>query len=205
MAASVDSVSPASGSQPAGLSATNENSVTRLIQRLSDTQRFSTAAPPPVQDDLDLRPQVAPQPSSTEPSEYTRIMKNLTAKAAPAGGAGWAAPAQPTLTPFALPQPALAQPAFAQPALAQPALAQPTLSQPGPAPAAPPAPAVHFPAVATPAVPLPRLPEVPLAVPKPALAAPKSRMEELIPILLIVNTFLLMVILLVLIFALKGK
>jgi len=30
-------------------------------------------------------------------------------------------------------------------------------------------------------------------------------MEELIPILLIVNTFLLMVILLVLIFALKGK
>jgi hypothetical protein len=39
----------------------------------------------------------------------------------------------------------------------------------------------------------------------PALAAPKGKLEAMVPILLVVNTFLLIVILLVVVFAMKGK
>ena len=39
----------------------------------------------------------------------------------------------------------------------------------------------------------------------PALAAPKSKLEALVPILLVINTFLLVVLLVVVIFALKAK
>jgi hypothetical protein len=39
----------------------------------------------------------------------------------------------------------------------------------------------------------------------PALAAPKGKLEAMVPILLVVNTFLLIVLLVVVIFAMKAK
>jgi hypothetical protein len=73
----------------------------------------------------------------------------------------------------------------------------------------PPVPAVAPPALqATAAAPAPRLgpPKVQApALAPPALAAPKSKLEAMVPVLLVINTFLLVVILMVVIFALKGK
>jgi hypothetical protein len=68
---------------------------------------------------------------------------------------------------------------------------------------------MHFPTAAAPApapftmpkVELPKAPELKA----PALAAPKTKLEGMMPILLIVNTFLLVLILLVVLFAMKGR
>ncbi len=63
-----------------------------------------------------------------------------------------------------------------------------------------------------PAVPIPAKPAVhvppPPAIPTPAapaLAAPKSKMDGLVPILLVVNTFLLVLILITLLFVIKAR
>jgi hypothetical protein len=56
-------------------------------------------------------------------------------------------------------------------------------------------------AAAPPKIELPKI--APLA--PPALTAPKSKLETMVPILLVVNTFLLVVLLVVVIFALKAK
>jgi len=39
----------------------------------------------------------------------------------------------------------------------------------------------------------------------PALAAPKSKLEAMVPILLVINTFLLLVLLIVVIFLIKTR
>jgi hypothetical protein len=39
----------------------------------------------------------------------------------------------------------------------------------------------------------------------PALSAPKTKLEAIVPILLVINTFLLIVILMVVVFALKSR
>jgi hypothetical protein len=41
--------------------------------------------------------------------------------------------------------------------------------------------------------------------PLPALAAPKSKLEAMVPILLVINTFLLLLLLMVVIFLIKSK
>jgi len=56
--------------------------------------------------------------------------------------------------------------------------------------------------MAVPKVPTPHLPPVPAP---PALAAPKGKLEALVPTLLVVNTFLLVVILVVMIFLIKAR
>jgi hypothetical protein len=68
------------------------------------------------------------------------------------------------------------------------------------------------PAIAPPAMPAPKAvapPKVELPKiappPAPAFAAPKSKLEAMVPILLVINTFLLVVLLVVVIFALKAK
>jgi hypothetical protein len=66
-------------------------------------------------------------------------------------------------------------------------------------PAAPPPPAMAVPKFEPPKAP---------AVPKPALpavAAPAGKFQEMVPILLVVNTFLLLVLIVLVIFELKGK
>ena len=85
--------------------------------------------------------------------------------------------------------PAAAVP-VAMPHLAIPAV--PVIAPPAmPAPKAAAPPKVELPKVAPPTV--------------PAFAAPKSKLEAMVPILLVVNTFLLVVLLVVVIFALKAK
>jgi hypothetical protein len=48
-------------------------------------------------------------------------------------------------------------------------------------------------------------PAIPVPAPVPPLAAPKGKLEAMVPILLVVNTFLLVVVLVVVVFALKGR
>jgi hypothetical protein len=79
-----------------------------------------------------------------------------------------------------------------------------------PAPAAPhlvipPAPK---PAPAAPAFQAPKMELPPAAIPKPAPpapAAPPGKFQEMVPILLVINTFLLLVLMVLVIFALKTK
>jgi hypothetical protein len=67
-----------------------------------------------------------------------------------------------------------------------------------PKPAAPPAPAFQAPKFEPPKPALP-------ALAAPAIAAPKSKLEEMVPILLVVNTFLLIVLIVLVAFALKAR
>jgi len=52
--------------------------------------------------------------------------------------------------------------------------------------------------------PIPK-PAPPPPPPVPALAAPKGKLEGMVPILLVINTFLLIVILMVVIFSIKSR
>jgi hypothetical protein len=95
------------------------------------------------------------------------------------------------------------------PTVAQPASAVPPVFAPLPKPVMP---AVPTPPVATPAIKIspvnaPAIPPVPASARPiaPAPQAPKTKLEAMVPILLVVNTFLLIVILIVVVFALKSR
>jgi len=59
-------------------------------------------------------------------------------------------------------------------------------------------PAIQAPAFQPPAIPAPK-------PPAPPLAAPQSKFQEMVPILQVVNTFLLLVLIVLVIFALRAK
>ncbi len=118
----------------------------------------------------------APPPINSGPGEFTRIISSMGAT-----------PAAPPAVPAPV-QPAAVQ--FSAPVAPQVVV-----------PARPSAPAFAPPAVAAPALPAAPRP----APPAPAVPAAKGRFEALVPILLIVNTFLLIVLLLVVIFLLKAR
>jgi hypothetical protein len=65
-----------------------------------------------------------------------------------------------------------------------------------PMPAAPP--------MAAPKFEPPKAPAIPKPAP-PAVAVPAGKFQEMVPILLVVNTFLLLVLIVLVIFELKGK
>lgn len=121
-------------------------------------------------------------PVSSGPGEFTRMISKI---GSPAPSTGLAAPeAQVQMQP-ATPMPsAQASPATLAPAV-PPLPAAPRIS---PAPVVP---------VGAP----PKLPSVPAA----ALAPPKTKLESLVPILLVVNTFLLLLLLLIVVFLIKSK
>ena len=121
---------------------------------------------------------VAP-PLNSGPGEFTRIISRMSAPPA----------AEP---PIPAPQAATPPPpAFAMPhAPAMPAVALPAMPH-----AAPPA---------APAMPMPPAPKLP-AFAAPAIAPPKSKLEAMVPILLVINTFLLLILLIVVIFLIKSK
>ena len=173
---------------PAAPSPDESGSVTRLIQRLSEGVR----ATPPVE--AAQPPTAATEPPSpaidTGPGEFTRMISASQFKA-PAG-----APIQPAAAPPP-PAPAFSIPTAAPPlpTPAAPAMAMPATPRPPAAPAPPPIPA--------PRIELPKAP-VPKPAP-PAIAAPAGKFQEMVPILLVVNTFLLLVLIVLVIFALKGK
>ncbi len=149
--------------------------VTRMIQRLAQMPPEPVLAAPPAA--------MAP-PVSSGPGDFTRMISRM----APSSSAVELPPPAPQA---AAPAPA----PFAVPALPPlPTIAPPHIPQvPRMAPAAPPA-AVHLPAI-------PKPPALTL----PALAAPKTKLEAMVPILLVINTFLLLVLLIVVIFLIKSR
>ncbi len=162
---------------PAEPSAMEAGSVTKLIQRLSQVPRETPPAPI-----IPVAAAATPPPVSSsfgEPGEFTRMISGDTVKAA----LGTAPATAPTPSP-AVPAPIAIQ-HLAVPAA--PAIAPPAM--PAPKAAAPPK--IELPKIAPPAA--------------PAFAAPKGKLEAMVPILLVVNTFLLVVLLVVVIFALKAK
>jgi hypothetical protein len=168
---------------PAPPSAGNPASVTMLIQRLNeDLQQASVPTPP-------MPPAAAPAGSSA-PGEFTRIIAGgMTNPASAAAGPGVAAGN------FAIPVPPTpavpAAPAF--PAAPVPAFAAPQIPvAPAPAFAAPPVPALAVP---------------PAPPPKAAPSAPpqQSKLQQMLPMLLVLNAFLVVVLILLLVFALKSR
>ena len=177
---------PAPAAAPSG---DESGSVTRLIQRLSEGVRTTPpveAAPPPA---ASTEP---PSPAlDTGPGEFTRMISAGQFQA-PA-----VAPVQPAVAPPPPPAPAFSIPTAAPPLPMPhaPAMAMPAAPRPAAAPAPPPIPAPRI-----------ELPKVPVPKPAPpALAAPAGKFQEMVPILLVVNTFLLIVLIVLVAFALKAR
>jgi hypothetical protein len=158
--------------------------VTRLIQRLA--QEPGPGAPT----SAGPGPSAPPPPPGSGPGEFTRIISGL-------GPLSAAAP------PAAAPAPS----GGAAPAFAIPAAPLPPASKLAP----PPLPAAPMPHAAQPAAPasfaVPPVPAIPKPAPPPvpAIAPPKSKLEAMVPILLVINTFLLVLLLVVVIFLIKAK
>lgn len=150
--------------------------VTQLIQRLAQTP-VEPQAPAPA----------APPPVNSGPGEFTRIISRMSAPAAEPGAPAPPAAATPPPPSFAMPH------APAIPAVAPPAM--PHGAPPATPKFAPPPP---------PVVPMPPAPKPP-AIAAPAIAPPKSKLEAMVPILLVINTFLLLILLIVVIFLIKSK
>ncbi len=161
---------------PAAPSSEESGSVTRLIQRLSEGVRATPQAETPA------GPAEPPSPAlNSGPGEFTRMISMSAVKASTG------APIQPAAAPLA------SAPPFSIPA------APPMAMPPAPKPAAAPAP---------PAFQAPKIEFPPAPVPKPALPAapaPVGKFQEMVPILLVVITFLLLVLIVLLIFALRAK
>lgn len=149
------------------------------------TQILNRLAPEPVKSVIDSAPvRIEPAPA-TGPGEFTRMISREELNAARAA------------------EPAAPSPAFAAPPLPKvqpPPMAAPRMPA---APALPPAQVAHpvAPSIPAPAVPVPPKPPVLAAAPP----APKSKLEAIVPFLLLVNTFLLIVLLVVVVFLIKTR
>jgi len=151
------------------------------------TQILNRLAPEPVRSVIESAPvRIEPAPTAG-PGEFTRMISREEVNAA----RGIPPPAQPAPAPSA--------PAFAPPAPPLPKL------QPPPAARIPviPAPAALPVAPAMPAAAAPAPPKLPVPIPAPA--PPKTRFEAMVPFLLLVNTFLLVVLLVVVVFLVKTR
>lgn len=122
--------------------------------------------------------EVTAQSTGSGPGEFTRMISAATTRSA----AGAPAPVAPRAAPAPF---------------AAPAIPPPPAMPAAPKPMAPPPPAAFQ-------VPKAEPPKAPAFAP-PTVPAPKSKLEEMVPILLVVNTFLLIVLIVVQIFALKAR
>jgi hypothetical protein len=139
-------------------------------------QRLAQTPPEPVL----ASPPVAPPPVSSGPGDFTRMISRM-------------GPSSPAVEP--------------PPPTAQGSAPAPTPFAPPPVPAVAPPPIPLAPKMAPPQAPaahLPAIPKPPVSAP-PALAAPKTKLEAMVPILLVINTFLLLVLLIVVIFLIKSR
>jgi hypothetical protein len=165
--------------------------VTRIIQQLAQESPAAAAKSAPM---MEPRPAT---PASEEQGEFTRMISGPGFKPAPASPAGPQASSKPLggAPAFAMPAtpPLPPVPQVSPPAL--PAVVRAAAPAPAPAMAAPQAPALP----AIPAIPKPAAPAL------PAIAPPKSKLEAMVPILLVINTFLLVLLLVVVIFLIKAK
>ena len=140
-------------------------------------QRLAQTAPEPSPG----APPAAPPPVSSGPGEVTRMISRMGSASASEAPAPAPPPAPPAPAAFAMPVP---------PPL--PSMPAPVIPQPPKF--VPPAPAAPLPAMAQPPVPA-----------LPALAPPKSKLEAMVPILLVINTFLLLILLVVVIVLIKSR
>lgn len=185
-------------------------SVTSLLASLSSADSLSPASRQP--EPVPYRPEPLPshpgmsqteQQESANPGGVTRLIERL-AQPTPAPAT---APPQSPVSPTAPPDPGeftrmiMGPP----PSVDKVAPAEARLDAPAAIPLAPRAAAK--PAVATPAFKALELPIPPKPAPPapPVPAAPRGRLEAMVPILLVINTFLLIVILLVAVFSLKAR
>jgi len=207
--------------QPPGFDENATPSVTSLLASLSSPEKISPGSPAvepapyrpaPVQNSAP--PVRVPEQSGTNSGGVTRLIERLAEELPP--------PAKPKVTRVENSTPGeytrmVSIPAFndggagqpMSPTVAQPASAIPPVFAPLPKPVMP---AVPTPPVATPAIKIspvnaPAIPPVPASARPiaPAPQAPKTKLEAMVPILLVVNTFLLIVILIVVVFALKSR
>ena len=127
-----------------------------------------------------LLPASGPEPARvSEPGEFTRIMSGGSAKAAGGGSAEKLAVPTPAVFPFpAAPLPVA--PAFAAPA----------------------APAVAVPAVAVPQLQTPPIPAPPVVA---SADSPQSKLQQMMPMLLVLNAFLLVILIVLVVFLLKSR
>ena len=168
--------------KPAQPPAFDAGGVTIFIQRLADPAPAPREPLPPVHE------------PSTEQGEFTRI---ISAPRIDSNAAPLPAPPPPAPSPeiaFARPPAPQIQPIQVVPPQAHVAMPQPHVAMPQAHAAAAP--------VAAPKIPAPHLPPIPAPAPPPA---PKGKLESLVPMLLVVNTFLLVVILVVMIFLIKAR
>ena len=166
---------------PAPPPASSPASVTMLIQRLTeDLQQAAAPAQP-------MPPTAAPAGSSG-PGEFTRIIAGGMTNPAPAAAVPGVAAGN-----FAIPVPPT--PAF--PAAPQVPVA------PVPAFAAPQIPVAPAPAFAPPPVPALAVPPAPPPKAAPSTPPQQSKLQQMLPMLLVLNAFLVVVLILLLVFALK--
>jgi hypothetical protein len=159
--------------------------VTQLIQKLGHEP--ATVTPEPIS------PAPAAAPVDSGPGEFTRMISIL--------GASGASPSAPAASTPPAAQPAAAPQVPSAPPVQVPvkvAVQVPPLQVPTPPASAAPAAAPKVPPIAVPVPPVPKLaPAIPAA-------AVKGKFDAIVPVLLIVNTFLLLAILLVLLFQARG-
>jgi hypothetical protein len=155
--------------QPGAASSSAPESITMLIQRLTEDLQSSVASPPV--------PASGPEPAGvSEPGEFTRIMSGGSGSAPAAQGSSAGKVAVPA--PAVIPVPLAPLP-------------------PAPAFAAPAAPAIAVPKLQTPPIPAP--PVVASADP------PQSKLQQMMPMLLVLNAFLLVVLIVLVVFLLKSR
>ena len=170
-----ESLFGAQNPQPAMPSTSAPGSITMLIQKLNEDLQAPASSLPP-------SPAAAPEPAGfSGPGEFTRIISGGFAN--PAAGSGVSA--EKVATPAPAPQ---VFPASIPPAAPLP---------PAPAFAAPQAPAIAVPKAQAP----------PAQPPKVAASAPppQSKFQQMLPMLLVLNAFLLVVLIVLVVFALKSK
>ena len=173
-----DSLFRGQSPQPAVPSAGAPESITMLIQRLNEEQASAASSPPPP-------PAAGSEPAAfAGPGEFTRIISGGFANSA----AGQASPAEKV----------------AAPAAGSPVFPAAVPLPPAPAFAPPPAPAFAPPPVPAVAVPRPPAPPPP---PQVVASAPpaQSKFQQMLPMLLVLNAFLLVVLIVLLVFVLRSK
>ncbi|HKO12709.1 MAG TPA: hypothetical protein VJV22_12120 [Acidobacteriaceae bacterium] len=164
--------------KPAPPAQADAGGVTQFIRRLADEPR-APVPDTPAEATFAAAPEV-----KSGPGEFTRMISKAEMDAAI--GAAAIAPA-----------PQAAPHAAAAPVVQPIAVAAPHVAVPVP-PKIP-----SMPAAAPPVAVAPVLPKIP-APAVPAIPAPKGKLESMVPYLMIVNTFLLLVVLLVLVFLIKA-
>jgi hypothetical protein len=156
------------------------------------TQILNRLAPELARPLIDAAPARLERAPKSGPGEFTRMISREELNAA----IGAPAPVPPAPAASASVAPAAPPLPKVQPTAA-PALHTPTVPAP---------PAAHFAAPAAQAMPGATVPVLPKpAAPTPSVAAPKSKLEAMVPFLLLVNTFLLIVLLVVVIFLIKTR